>query len=96
MWFSRFIEGCKRRMGQASRPNRGIRTDLIKATLGMCLSLSDEALVPTHKQLWVELGSKGSSPGFHGVGTSWQSERRDSFAGPLVAVRSHHIVWDQS
>jgi hypothetical protein len=53
MWFARFIEGCKRRMGQDSRPNRGISTDLVKATLGMCLSLSD---VPTLKGLWVKLG----------------------------------------
>jgi hypothetical protein len=42
-------------MGQDSRPNRGISTDLIKATLDMCLSLSDEALVPTQKRLWVKL-----------------------------------------
>jgi hypothetical protein len=56
MWFARFIEGCKRRMGQYSRPNRGINTDLIKETLDMCLSLSDEALVPTQKRLWVNLG----------------------------------------
>jgi hypothetical protein len=33
MWFARFVEGCKRRMGQDSLPNRGISTDLIKATL---------------------------------------------------------------
>jgi hypothetical protein len=43
-------------MGQDSRPNQGISTDLIKATLDMCLSLSDEALAPTHKRLWVRLG----------------------------------------
>jgi hypothetical protein len=43
-------------MGQDSRPNRGISTDLIKATLDMCLSLSDEALALTQKQLWVKLG----------------------------------------
>jgi hypothetical protein len=56
MCFARFIEGCKRRMGQDSRPNRGISTDLIKATLDMCLSLSDKALAPTQKRLWVKLG----------------------------------------
>jgi hypothetical protein len=56
IWFARFIEGCKRRMVQDYRPNRGIITDLIKATLDMCLSLSDEALAPTHKRLWVKLG----------------------------------------
>jgi hypothetical protein len=56
IWFARFIEECKRRMGQDSRPNRGISTDLIKATFDMCLSLSDEALVPTQKRLWVKLG----------------------------------------
>jgi hypothetical protein len=43
-------------MGQDSRPNRGISTDLIKATLDMCLSLSDEALALTQKRLWVKVG----------------------------------------
>jgi hypothetical protein len=38
-------------MGQDSRPNRGI-----KATLDMCLSLSEEALLQTQKRLWVKLG----------------------------------------
>jgi hypothetical protein len=49
MWVARFIEGYKRRMGQDSRPNRGISTDLIKATLDMCFSFSDEAPAPTQK-----------------------------------------------
>jgi hypothetical protein len=56
IWFDRFIEVCTRRMGQDSRPNRGISTDLIKATLDMCLSLSDEALAPTQKRIWFKLG----------------------------------------
>jgi hypothetical protein len=43
-------------MGQESRPNQGIINDLIKATLDMCLSLSDEALASTQKRIWVKLG----------------------------------------
>jgi hypothetical protein len=56
IWFARFIEGCKRRMGQDCRPNRGISTELIKASLDMCLILSEEAKVPAQKRTWVKTG----------------------------------------
>jgi hypothetical protein len=43
-------------MGQDCRPNRGISTDLIKASLDMCLTLSEEATVPAQKRMRVKTG----------------------------------------
>jgi hypothetical protein len=35
-WFSRFKEGCKRRMGQDHRPNKGLTVNLVLAVLEEC------------------------------------------------------------
>jgi hypothetical protein len=56
IWFSQFIEGCKRRMGKDYHPNRDIVTDLIKALLDMWLTLSEKATVPAQNIMWVKTG----------------------------------------
>jgi hypothetical protein len=56
IWFSRFIKGCKRRMGQDCQPSRGISTDIITAALVMYLIVFEEAMVPSLKRAWVKAG----------------------------------------
>jgi hypothetical protein len=57
MWFSRFFVGCRRRMGQDWRPNKGLSTELIIEVLARVSSRVEGATSEEDSWNWLVFGT---------------------------------------
>ena len=57
LWFQRFMEGCKRRMGQDSRPNRALSSDLMRELLSCVEGKAVNATTIGERHTWVMAGA---------------------------------------
>jgi hypothetical protein len=56
-WYSRFLIGCKNRMGQDWRPNKSFSTQLLHLLLDSTKAKIDQASSMTEKSRWVNFGT---------------------------------------
>ena len=57
LWFQRFMEGCKRRMGQDSRPNRALSSELMTELLSSVERKAVSAVSDSERHQWVMAGA---------------------------------------